>query len=319
MRTGVTACLVLLLASGAARTNGLLIPEDKSLPPLAMVNHKVAIAIDDQVAVTTVEQSFRNHTDRQLEATYLFPVPKGASVNRFTMFVDGKEVAGEMVEAGKARQIYTDIVRRTQDPGLLEYMGNNLMRMRVFPILPKKDQKITLRYTSIAPQESGVIEYVYPLKTDGKATATLEEFSIKASIKSQHPIQTVYSPTHAVVLKREGSREVGVTFEKSQALLDKDFQLFYTVRNQEVALTALPFRPVSTEDGHFLLLISPNVGISPKNLVPRDMVFVLDTSGSMAGPKMEQAKKALKYCLERLNSTDRFAVMNFSTLVNRYR
>src|SRR5947208_13645985 len=120
--------LLLVLAAGPASAAGLLIPEDKKLPPLAMVHHRVNIAIDDQVAVTTIEQAFRNHTDRQLEATYLFPVPKGASVRKFSMWVDGKEVRGELVEADKARQIYTQIVQRTLDPGLLEYLGNNLLR-----------------------------------------------------------------------------------------------------------------------------------------------------------------------------------------------
>ena len=151
---------------------GLLVPEDKKLPPLAMVNHQVTIAIDDQVAVTTVEQTFRNHTDRQLEATYLFPVPKGASVNKFTMWVDGKETTGELVDAKKASQVYTDIVRRTQDPGLLEYMGNNLMRLQR---LPGPAAQATRRWRSaspsVAPQDNGLVEYVYPLKTDGKGDA----------------------------------------------------------------------------------------------------------------------------------------------------
>src|SRR3989441_11383178 len=133
MRRCVPLLAVLLLGAGTAHGRGLLIPEDKNLPPLAMLNHKVSIAIDDQVAVTKVEQTFRNHTDRPLEATYIFPVPKGASVNKFTMAVNGKEVSGEMLEAAKARQIYTDIVSRTRDPGLLEYMDNNLLRMKVFP------------------------------------------------------------------------------------------------------------------------------------------------------------------------------------------
>src|SRR5207249_3265518 len=151
-----------------------------------------------QAAITKVEQTFRNHTNRNLEATYLFPVPRGASVRKFTMWVNGKEVSGELVEADKARQIYTDIVRRTQDPGLLEYIGNNLMRMRVFPIAPHADQKVSLSYTSMAERDSGLVEYVYPLKTDGRATSTLEKFSIEARIKSQHPIQNIYSPTHAI-------------------------------------------------------------------------------------------------------------------------
>src|SRR5262249_30388286 len=168
--------------------HGILIPVERTVPPLAMLNHQVAIAIEDQVAVTKVEQTFRNHTDRQLEATYVFPVPKGASVNKFTMWVNGKEVGGERVEAAKARQIYTDIVRRTQDPGLLEYIGNNLLKMQVFPIPPKGDQKVALSFTSVAQQDAGVVEYIYPLKTNGKATSTLEKFSIEMTLKSQHPI-----------------------------------------------------------------------------------------------------------------------------------
>src|SRR5688500_19375422 len=125
MRRTLLALAVVLVGAGLVRANGLLIPEEKTLPPLAMLNHKVVIKLDDQVAVTRVEQTFRNHTSRQLQATYIFPVPKGASVNKFTMWVDGKETKGEMVEAAKAREIYTSIVRRTQDPGLLEYIGQN--------------------------------------------------------------------------------------------------------------------------------------------------------------------------------------------------
>src|SRR5436309_5239610 len=104
MRRMLLAVLALAVVLAPAQAAGLLIPEEKTLPPLAMLNHKVAITIDDQVAVTQVEQTFRNHTDRQLEATYLFPVPKGASVNRFTMTVNGTEVKGELLEAAKARE-----------------------------------------------------------------------------------------------------------------------------------------------------------------------------------------------------------------------
>src|SRR3989440_2043623 len=158
--------LLVLAVAGPAQARGLLIPTEKKVPPLAMLSHHVTVAIEDQVAVTRVEQTFRNHTDRQLEATYIFPVPKGASVRKFAMWVDGKEVPGELVEAQKAKQIYTSIVQRTQDPGLLEYMGNNLLKLSVFPVPPKGDQKITLSYTSVAPSENGLVEYVYPLKTD---------------------------------------------------------------------------------------------------------------------------------------------------------
>src|SRR5207245_170431 len=147
MRPYLIAGPVLALLASPSFAHGLLVPVDAQVPPLSMVRHHVQVSIEDQVAVTQVDQTFRNHTGRPLEATYVFPVPRGASVNRFTMSVDGREVAGEMVDASKARQIYTDIVRRTQDPGLLEYLGHDLFRLRVFPIAPKSDQRLSLRYT----------------------------------------------------------------------------------------------------------------------------------------------------------------------------
>src|SRR5262245_48468342 len=97
MRRSLLVLSLLLLSTASVRAAGLLIPEDKKLPPLAMLNHKVSIAIEDQVASTKVEQTFRNHTSQRLEATYVFPVPKGASVNKFSMYVNGKELHGELL------------------------------------------------------------------------------------------------------------------------------------------------------------------------------------------------------------------------------
>jgi Ca-activated chloride channel family protein len=317
--------LALLLAvpliwCGSARARGLLIPDEKSVPPLAMLNHKVTITIEDQVAVTKVDQTFRNHTDRPLEATYIFPVPKGASVNKFKMVVNGKDVGGEVIEADKARQIYTSIVRRTQDPGLLEYIGHDLFQLKAFPIPARSDQKVTLSYTSVSDKNADLVEYIYPLKTDGKATATLEDFGIEATIKSQHAVQNVYSPTHAVTVRRRTDKEVSVSFDRNQGLLDKDFQLFYQLGDKDVGLTALAHRPIANEAGYFLALVTPKVEMNKEYHIPRDVVMVLDTSGSMReNGKIDQAKKALNYCLNSLEKDDRFALINFATTVNRYK
>jgi Ca-activated chloride channel family protein len=317
LRFALPAFLALSCVSSASAA-GLLIPADKQLPPLAMVNHKVNVAIDEQVAVTTVEQTFRNHTDRNLEATYLFPVPKGANVDKFTMWVDGKELGGELLDAKHANQVYTDIVRRTQDPGLLEYLGNSLMRLRVFPIPPKGDQKVKISYKYVAPKDGSVIEYIYPLKTDGKATRTLEEFSVNLTIKSRNAVQNVYSPTHAITTVRKSDKEVNVTFERAQALLDKDFQLFYGFGDKDIGLTPLLHKPITAEDGYFMFLVSPQLEAEKKR-VPRDLVLVLDTSSSMSDIKMQQAKKALKFCLGQLKPEDRFGVLKFSTTVTPFR
>jgi Ca-activated chloride channel family protein len=321
MRLSRLALPVLFLAaaaSGSASAAGLLIPDDVKLPPLAMVNHKVTVSIVDQVAITTVEQTFRNHTERALEATYLFPVPKGATVDKFTMWVAGKEQGGELLDAKHANKVYTDIVRRTQDPGLLEYMGNSLMRLKVFPVPPKGDQKVKISNKSIAPKDGNLVEYVYPLKTDGKGTRTLEEFAVKIHIQSQHPIYNIYSPTHSITTTRKGEKEASIDFERNQAMLDKDFQLFYGFGDRDVGLTPLLYKPITAEDGYFMFLVSPQVEMSQKRL-PRDLVLVIDTSSSMSDIKMAQARKALKFCLGELGADDRFAVIKFSTTVTPFR
>ena len=134
MRLQPLALLASLVWAGLSWGQGFLIPDDRTCPPMAMVSHRVDVVIEDQVAVTRVEQTFRNPSPRPQEATYVFPVPRGASVTEFALWVDGKKVKGELVEADKARQIYTDIVRRLNDPGLLEYLGTDLLRLRVFPV-----------------------------------------------------------------------------------------------------------------------------------------------------------------------------------------
>jgi Ca-activated chloride channel family protein len=307
-----------LACATPVQAQALLVPSEKEVPPLAMVSHQVDVAIHDQAAVTTVTQVFHNPTSRPLEATYLFPVPKGASVNKFTMWIDGKEVSGEIVEADKARTIYTDIVRRMQDPGLLEYMDSSLLKLRVFPVPANGDQKLTVKYTSVADLEGGLVEYVYPMHADGKTVQDLNKFSFHAVVKAQHAVQNVYSPTHPLTIKAINDREVQVSCEGKQANV-KDLQLFYALGDKDVGLTALTHRPDRSADGTFMLLVSPRAELSKTQEIPRDMVFVLDTSGSMAGVKMEQARKAMKFCVNQLGEHDRFAMINFASTVNKYR
>src|SRR5262249_29163236 len=176
----------------------------------------------------------------------------------------------------KAREIYTPIVRRTQDPGLLEYVGNNLIRMRVFPVPRKGDQKVSLSFTSVAQAENGLVEYVYPLKGNGRAAQTLEKFSVNVDLRSQHPLTNIYSPSHAITMTRPSDRRAVIRFEKDAALLDRDFQLYYQAGGKDVGLTALAHRPVTGSSGHFMLLVSPRAELSKTQQAPRDMVFVLD-------------------------------------------
>ena len=307
------------IAHSAAFGRGLLIPVEPDLPPLAMLNHHVDINLQDQVAVTKVQQTFRNHTDRRLEATYVFPVPRGASVREFAMWVNGKRVKGELLKSDRAKQMYTSIVRQTQNPALLDYIGSDLLSLKIFPVPPEGDQKVEVSFTAIAKKQHEVVEYVYPLKTDRLAVSTLEEFRLTLQLQSQQPIGSIYSPTHDVTIDQTSDHQAVVQFEELGASLERDFQLFYTTSGQDIGLTALQHRPISADEGYAMLLVSPRAELSKDQKVPRDIVFVVDTSGSMMqDKKMEQAQKALRHCLSGLTADDRFGLINFATTVNRY-
>lgn len=301
-----------LLAPGEARAFGLLVPTDTAVEPLMIRYHRVSVTVRERMAETRVEQTFRNHTSRTLEATYVFPVPEGAAVSGFAMWVNGERREGELLDAGRARQIYERIVARMRDPGLVEYMGGNLFRARVFPIPPHAEQRVEIRFTQTLDYQAGVVHYRYPLRTGGRAARTLEDLTIEANIVSRTPIGAVYSPSHRIGVSRQDDHHVRVGFEEGRAALDRDFELFYSVRDRDVGLSLLTHR-VQGDDGYFLAMIAPRTEVTEREVAAKEVLFVFDTSGSMAGEKIDRARSALDYMLQRLNPNDWFQVVRFST------
>lgn len=307
------------LCVALAQGRGVVIPEEKLIAPFTMVSHHAVIQVEDQVTQVRLEQVFENPTSRNLEATYWFPVPKGAAVSKFSMWVDGKEVKGELVEANKARETYQNIVRRTMDPGLLEFMDAQWVRLKVFPVPAHGKQKVALEYVALAKSDNQVVEILYPWKGEWKNSFSQGDFSLKVSLKSQLGIGNVYSPSHGIVLDRKSNREVAISLERSSQPSPRDFQLFYTLENKDLNFQCITHRPLAGEDGYFALLMSPGIPKDAQGRIARDVVMVMDTSGSMRGPKMEQARKAMKYCLNTLQPEDSFGLINFATAVNCFR
>jgi len=304
--------LALAVAPGAASAIGILLPTDPSLGPMAIESHRVEISITDRAAVTRVDQVFQNRTDRILEATYIFPLPAGSSVSEFALWINGQRTEGEVLEREAAARIYQDIVARIRDPGLVEYLGGNLFRARVFPIPARGEQRVEIQFTSVLSYEAGVYRYLYPMKTSGQSASTMRDFTLTARIDSAIPIQSIYSPTHEVDVTRRDDHHVTAGFEKNRADLGKDFLLYFTVSPEDVGLSLLTYRPAH-EDGYFMMMITPRNDLEDDQVMGKQVTFVLDTSGSMSGDKLDKAKEALRFCLEHLGRDDLFNVIRFSS------
>ncbi len=325
-RFAVTFCLslfALLALSLTAHAQGVIVPgicDDCPRPPrpvqlprsLPIRSIKLDTKIEGQVATTHVEQVFRNDTDATLEGTYFFPIPEAASVSEFAIWDGNRRLVGEVRSREEARRIYDEIVRRQRDPGLLEYAGKNLFQARIFPIAPHSDKKLELTYTQVLRAESGTVAYRYPLGT-GHNLTEIGTVAGRVEIDGTDSLRNIYSPSHAIDVKRtrEGTR-ANISFETTGGREPQDFQLFYTLSKADFGLSLLTHREPG-KDGYFLLMISPKDQFAENEYAAKDIVFVLDTSGSMAEEgKMEKARAALLFGVKTLRPDDRFNVISFA-------
>ncbi len=314
----VVTVVFLLGAAIPALADGIIIPPPRPGPftdPawLTIRYHRVNVTIDNQVATTRIDQVFVNEGEFVAEGTYIFPLPQGATVSEFTMWVDGQPIQPQILEADEARRIYDEIVRRLRDPALLEYVGTNAIRANVFPIGPGEERRIEIEYQEILDVENGLVHYVYPLNTERFSARPLEDVSVTVEITSNDPVQSIYSPSHRVAIDQEDEFHARVGYEERNVRPDTDFSLYYSVAPDDIDLNLLTYRESANENGFFMLMIAPPLRMPEDHVIPKDVLVVLDQSGSMYGEKWEQARDAVEYVLANLNPEDRFNVVVFST------
>ncbi|MGD8456558.1 MAG: VIT domain-containing protein [Anaerolineales bacterium] len=325
----IALALILLAVPSPALADGIIIPEPPPCPfppcapvpvaQLAIKYHRVEVTIEDQLAVTHVDQVFYNPNDREIEGTYIFPIPEGATVTKFILWMDNEPVKGKVLEADEAREIYEDIVREMRDPALLEYAGRGALQATIFPIPPRGERRIELEYSEVLMAENGLVRYVYPLNTEKFSVWPLEDVSVSVEIESSQPIRAVYSPTHSVDIEKDDPYDVRVGYEDEDVTPDTDFGLYYSIGESE-AFHLLSYRDPDDpddDDGFFMLLLAPKPEVEPDAL-PKDVILVLDKSGSMDGEKFNQAQEALHFILDNLNPDDRFNIISFSTGIEAY-
>lgn len=298
------------------------IPPISPIPPIPVDQftieyQRVNVTINNQIATTHIDQLFVNPNSWMVEGIYLFPLPLGASVSQLTMWVDGTPIEAKILAADEAQQIYDDIVRQMRDPALLKYVGTQAIQANVFPLPPNGERRVEIEYQQLLTAENGLFKYVYPQSNELYTNLPLQSQSIRVEVASPEAIRTIYSPSHAVAISREGDFSAVVGFEGSNIAADTDFALFYSVSPEDIGLSLLTYKEPG-ENGFFVLLAAPSVEVDPNQVIAKDVIVVLDTSGSMFGEKMDQAKAAAGYVIGQLNPQDRFGLVTFSTGVVPY-
>ncbi|HYO87991.1 MAG TPA: VIT domain-containing protein [Candidatus Limnocylindrales bacterium] len=283
---------------------------------LKIRSHRVNVTIDDQVARTQLSMEFVNEGNGLAEGTFIFPLPMGASVDELIMYINDEPIQARIMDADEARAYYDAIVRQSRDPALLEYLGTTAVQANVFPIPPGDKRRIEITYSQALTADNNLLHYIYPLDVSRLTSdRPIETMSVHVELRSSQPIGTVYSPSHNIAISRAAGdlNAVSVGFEASDYRADQDFSLFWGVDAEAIDVNLLTYRDSAVEDGFFLLLVQPPLTVDPNTVAPKDLILVVDQSGSMDGDKWTQAQDAARYVLENLNAEDRFNAILFST------
>jgi Ca-activated chloride channel family protein len=310
---------ILIFSANLSAQGRIFIPE----PPGRVKNNVIylksvnaTINLKEGAGNVTLEEKFYNPSHARLEGEYIFALPGEAQVHDFNLYINGQKTRGEVLDKNEARKIYEGIVRKMQDPALLEYMGHSLFKARIFPIEPRNDRKIELSYAQVVPFESDAYRFVMPIKQSGQGS--IENFHMIINLETQSALGNIYSPSHQIHVNRNGKNSATLTVESNNMEADKDFILYYTLDKKEINATLLTFRPRTDRDGYFMFLAAPSISVVNKREIPKDLIFVIDVSGSMQGEKIQQAREALRFCVNSLNKSDRFEIISFSTSVNKF-
>lgn len=295
---------------------GLLIADNGFGGVLKVEEQDVKVTVNNGVCVTEVEQVFRNTENRVVEALYTFPVPNEASVSNFSMWINGTEMVGEVVEKERARMIYDSYKQKRRDPGLLEQVDYKRFEMRIYPIPAGAAQRVKITYAQELDYDHDTATYVFPLATNsgpqtGERTTGRFAFSLEA--KSEVAITEMKSPSHAeeFVVGKHSENYWQASLEAREGDLNRDVVIVYRLQRPRTGLDLITSKQ-GREDGYFLLTLTagPELESAAQG---SDYVFVLDVSGSMAHDgKLGLSRGSIQEFMEALQETDRAELLTFN-------
>jgi Ca-activated chloride channel family protein len=338
---GKVALAASLLVTGLVSTSnaqGLLISSEadfhhrlpRVMPPIRpgqpgflydIAKLEVDASIRNQVAEVQVAQTFKNRSNRTLQVKFIFPLPYDGAIDQMTFMVDGEELEGRLLEADKAREIYQSYVRRSQDPALVQWIGTGMFQTQVFPVPAGAERTVSLRYTQICKRQGNLNDWLLPLSPAKFTSSPIGEINIRGRIRSETKFGNVYSPSHDVEIERDGDQVVRFEYKAKSTVPVRDFRVLWDTGDDAVQMSVVSHRPDADQDGYFMLMIQPqfpNVSDEQKKS-GKNVILVLDKSGSMRGEKIDQARRAASYVVDKLRSRDRFTLINYDSRVETFR
>lgn len=298
--------------------------------PLWLKTYDADVTITDQMAITHVDQTFKNETNQRLEGIFIFPLPENAIVTKLILWMNGHPVEGKVLDSDTAESIFENTVKKLIDPALLEYLGDNIFKLRIFPIdpvgMPMSERRIEITYAEILEYNGGDIDYTFYMKTVNLSPKPLERASIDISLTSQKIILSLLSPSHTsvtgLVIKKLTDYSYDITYGDENAQSEKDLKLIYQLENDDFAINHLTYQPNTDsamffdsagDDSYYLFWVTPPDEISQSQIIKKNIVLLADISSSMEGERMVQLRKSLNKMIDILNPEDMFNVIAFST------
>ncbi len=310
--------LLITLLPQTVLADGMVIPLEADTGYLVVRYHTVTVNIEDTHAATHVDQAFHNPHPFDVTARYLFPVPPDAMVTGFTATLDGVPQTVTRQGTATTNAMLYDLIATRHDPSLFQYADWETL---VFEItVPAGDTRtMELSYDEVLAPTGGMAHYRYVLSTERYTSDLLEEASITVNLSSSRGLGTVYSSSHQVIIERParerpGEHRATVTWSAEYIQPTEDFHLFFSPAEGGFGSGLLTGRQPGLDAAsrdHFLFLFAPEAIVAESTALPKDIVFVIDRSGSMSGEKIVQARDALSFILDQLNTNDRFSIVGF--------
>jgi len=277
--------------------------------PLTIGYHRVNVEIRDQIARTTIEESFVNHTNSRLEGIFHFPLPQDASISGFGMWIGNELVEADVVEKQRAREIYETILRERRDPGLLEWTSGNLFKARVFPIEPHSEKRVKITYTQVLPLRGNKYRYNYGLRSDLLTMKPLRELALNVTVNSALPLKGITCTTHPARTQLTANSGT-VEYAVQEYSPTRDFEVVCEIDNKQSEVVVVPHR--RGDDGYILVQLTPPGAegnwqreVLPEG-TPLNLVLLCDTSGSMDSEKRRQQSEVVATILAAFSPRDRF-------------